>query len=486
MATKLSQQLKQEQGLNLSPVQLLTSKLVELTTIELEQRIERELEENPALEEGTEPSDEDRSAESDSDSELDAKEQDWELGEYASEDDIPSYKLRELQERQSFREEIPFASSAPSLDTLLLEQLSIEGLSPQDEQLARYIIGNISSEGYLTREPLDLQDELLFKEGLDVSLGQIEAMITRIKTLEPAGIGASSLQECLLLQLRRRDPLSTLDQLCILVLTRHYDDFTAKRFEKLSEALSIDKDKLSELYQEIGRLDPKPGIGFSNEYEDRLTHYTPDFVVWEEDNGDLNLSLVNEREIRPLRLSTAYQQMLNEVASSNARKQRDTQDFIKHKLEQARWFIDAISQRQETLKKTMFAIINWQRAFFLSGDIADLRPMILKDIAEVTGLDISTISRVSNSKSVQTRHGIYPIKFFFGDGLITESGDEVSTKAIKQELQQLIDNENKQKPLTDEELANELLKLGYPLARRTIAKYRESLKLPVARLRKEL
>lgn len=487
MANKIAQQLRQEQGLSLSPVQLLTSKLVELTSLELEQRIERELEENPALEEGADTEDSNDREKSQEEQELDAKEQDWELGEYATEDDIPSYKLRELQERQSYREEIPFASSAPSLDGLLLEQLSMEGLGERDEQLARYIIGSISPEGYLLRSVEELQDDLLFKEGLDASTKEIADIIERIKTLEPAGVGASSLQECLLLQLQRRNPQSDSDRLLIRMLERHYEDFAAKRFDRLAEHLNISREALGELYQEVARLDPKPGLGFGSEYEDRLSHYNPDFVVSEDERGNLCLSLVNERDIRPLRLSPTYQDMLAAVSTSgNIRKQRDTQEFIKHKLEQARWFIEAISQRQDTLRRTMLAIMQWQQDFFHSGDIADLRPMILKDIAELTGLDISTISRVSNSKSVQTRHGIYPIKYFFGDGMISESGEEVSTKAIKQELQRLIDAEDKSNPLTDDELSRELAALGYPLARRTIAKYREALRIPVARLRKSL
>lgn len=487
MATKIAQQLRQEQGLSLSPVQLLTSKLVELTSLELEQRIERELEENPALEEGYSAEEATSTEDTAHEQEQDAQDQDWELGEYATEDDIPSYKLRELQERQSYREEIPFASASPSLDGLLLEQLAMEGLSEREEQLARYIIGNISPEGYLLRSVEELQNDLLFKEGLDTNAQELLHIIKRIKTLEPAGVGASSLQECLLLQLRRRSPQSETDRLLIRMLELYYDDFAAKRFDKLSDLLSISREELAELYHEVARLDPKPGIGFGSEYEDRLSHYNPDFVVSEDERGTLTLSLVNEREIRPLRLSPMYQDMLASVSDGqNQHKQRATQEFIKHKLEQARWFIEAIGQRQDTLRRTMLAIMQWQQDFFHSGDIADLRPMILKDIAALTSLDISTISRVSNSKSVQTRHGIYPVKFFFGDGITSDSGEEISTKAIKQELQRLIDAEDKANPLTDDELSKQLGTLGYSLARRTIAKYREALRIPVARLRKTL
>lgn len=486
MANKLGQQLKLEQGTYLSPVQLLTSKLVELTALELEQRIERELEDNPALEEGREESASGDGEELDT-SELDKQEQDWELGEYASEDDIPSYKLQELQERQHFREEIPFASSAPTLDQLLMEQLSMEGLNDEEEQLARYIVGSLNDEGYLTRSALELQDDLLFKESIDAELESIEGIIARIKQLDPAGVGARDLQECLLLQFERRAHKSPTEELGYKIVRDYYEDFMAKRFDKLIEALNISKTELSEVYQEIARLDPRPGLSISGSYDERMQHYNPDFIVWEDYGGELSMSLINEQEIRPLRLSTAYQEMLEASSSSgNQRKQREAEEFVKHKVEQARWFIEALQQRQDTLRRTMLAILEWQKAFFLSGDIADLRPMILKDIAELTGLDISTISRVSNSKSVQTSHGIYPIKYFFGEGMITEQGEEVSTKAIKQELQKLIDAEDKQAPLTDEELAERLSALGYPLARRTISKYREALHIPIARLRRSI
>lgn len=484
MPNRLGQHLTQEQSLSLSPVQLLTSKLVELTGLELTERIERELEENPALDEG---SNTDEQIDSDFESNESSLDQDWELGEYASEDDIPSYKLRELQERQSFREEIPFASNAPSLDTLLLDQLMLEGLTDREVQLARYIVGNISTEGYLARSAGDLQDDLLFKEGLDYSLSEVEAMIEQIKTLEPAGIGAYNLQECLLLQVERREPQTLTEEHCSTLLREYFDDFMAKRFDRIVERSGISREELAECYTLIGKLDPKPGVGFNGELEDQLVQYNPDFIVWEDENGELNLTLSREREIRPLRLNPTYQEMLEQSKrESNARKKRDTQDFIKHKLDQAKWFIEALGQRQDTLRRTMSAIVAWQADFFRSGDIADLRPMLLKDISAAVGLDISTISRVSNSKSVQTPHGVYMLKFFFGDGYVDEEGNAISTKAIKQQLQELIDNEDKQNPFTDEELVDKLRERGYNLARRTIAKYRESLKLPIARLRREV
>ncbi len=484
MPNKLSQQLKQEQTLSLSPIQLLTSKLLELNEFELEQRIEKELVDNPALEEGGQKEDD---YEDNEDKALNESEQDWELGEYATEDDIPSYKLRELQERSSFKEEIAFASSSPSLDTLLLDQLSIDGLNEKEEQLARYIIGNISTEGYLTRSVWDLQDDLLFKEGMSVSIEQLESMIRRIKDLDPPGVGAKDLQECLILQLERKNQTDKLIQLALTLIRDHYSDFSAKKFDKLEVAMGISREKLSELYHEISRLNPKPASALDLSYEDRVGHYNPDFIVSEDDEGNLSLNMVYEQDIPALRLNRDYEDMIAKGSKdNNSRAQKEAKDFIRFRLEQARWFIEALHQRQDTLKKTMLAIMSWQKNFFLSGDVLDLKPMILKDIASITGLDLSTISRVSNRKSVQTRHGIYPIKFFFGDGLLSDSGEETTTKAVKQELKKLIDREDSRNPLTDEELTLELSKIGYTLARRTVAKYREALKIPIARLRKKI
>lgn len=475
-----AQEQRQELSTSLSPAQIQAIKMLELTGLELEARIERELEENPALEEGY-----DEGIRADEDEELEAREQDWELGEYATEDDIPAYKLRELQERQSKQEDIPFAASAPSLDESLLEQLRMEGLSDRDEEIARYIIGNISSEGYLTRSVYELQDDLLFKADLEVALGELEALIERIRHLEPAGIGARDLRDCLILQLERR--LSSQDdRLAMDILRNSYDDFANKRFDRLVERWGVSRDRLTHIYHLISRLNPKPGIEFASIEEERMLHYNPDFVVTAIDD-ELVLSLVGEREVVPLRLSPQYLQMLEmSQGEGNRRKEREAREFVKHKLDQARWFIEAVAQRQSTLRRTMLAIMAHQRAFFLSGELADLRPMILKDIAEATSLDISTISRVSNSKSVQTDYGVYPLKFFFGEGRTSDDGEEITTRAIKQMIADLIASEDKQRPYTDEELAQLLADEGYPLARRTIAKYRELLRLPVARLRREV
>ena len=430
--SKLTQQQKTEQSLSLTPAQIQAIKMLELTGLELEARIEHELEENPALEENYDEAS--TSEDSPEEHEDGSSDQDWELGEYASEDDIPDYKLRELQERQSFREEIPFAAGAPSLDELLLSQLELATpLTERTREVARYIRGNISEDGYLTRT---------------------------------AG------------ELRQRAEL---------VLGQHYEDFVNKRFDKLRSALSIDETQLAELYDYISHLNPKPGNGLSDGAEGRLAHFTPDFIVTER-GGELLIFLTEEREIPALRLSPTYLRMLeeNKARAKESRQSREAMTFLKHKVEQARWFIDALQQRQHTLRTTMAAIVAHQRAFFLSGEVSDLRPMNLRDIAEATGLDISTISRVSNSKSVQTDFGVYMLKFFFGEGMLNDEGESISTREIKKVLTELIEGEDKRAPYSDERLTELLSERGYPIARRTVAKYREQLHLPVARLRRAL
>ncbi|MDO4691826.1 MAG: RNA polymerase factor sigma-54 [Porphyromonadaceae bacterium] len=480
---RLTQQQRLEQGLTLSPAQIQAIKMLELTTLELETRIERELEENPALEESYEG----EGSSTDDEAPSEVSEQDWELGEYASEDDIPAYKLRELQERQAQREDVPFSSSAPSIDELLMEQLGMTKLTDRERELARYIIGNLSAEGYLDRSIYQLQDDLLFKVGIEASEYELLDLIKRIQRLEPAGIAARDLQECLILQLERRAGESRLGVALALTILRHYyDDFVNKRFDKLCSLLEIGQDELSEVYALVAKLNPRPTSGLGSDEESRMMQYAPDFIVSQVD-GELTVALVHEREITPLRLSPTYLAMLDEVEQGPTdRKRREAMTFLKHKVEQARWFIDAVAQRQNTLRQTMLAIVAHQHAFFLSGELADLRPMVLRDIAEATGLDISTISRVSNSKSVQTDYGVYPLKFFFGEGITNDEGEEISTRQIKQALERLIWGENKRNPYTDAELVDLLAEQGYPLARRTVAKYREQLRLPVARLRREL
>ncbi len=475
---KNAQILKQEQGQTLSPQQVQFVRMLELTNMELEQRVERELEDNPALEEDYQANDvsEDQGAET--------NENDWDLGDYASEDDIPAYRLKQLHERQNKREEIPFSASAPSMEEELLKQLSIEGLSQEEELYARYIIGNIDDEGYLRRSSMDLQDDLLFKAGQDVALEVIEQLIERIKTLDPAGIGAKDLQECLILQLQRRKPSPKRD-LALTILQKHYKDFVEKHFERLQSLYELSQEELSAVYDLVTHLSPRPTASFSDGDFAQVQQYSPDFLVQYIDD-DFVISLVGAREVQPLRLSKHYLEMLEDKSLAKGNKKDETRHFIKHKVEQARWFIDALRQRQDTLIQTMTAIVQYQKEFFLSGDLATMKPMVLRDIAEVVGMDISTISRVSNSKSVQTDHGVYALKYFFGEGLTNEEGETFSTKHIKKTLEELIQAEDKSKPLSDEALSEAMSKLAYPIARRTVAKYREELQIPVARRRKKL
>ena len=468
---KLTQQQKLDQSLSLTPARIQAIKMLELTGLELEGRIERELEENPALEENYE---EPQRESEDSTPEGDTSDQDWELGEYATEDDIPDYKLRELQERQSVREEIPFAAGAPSLDEYLMEQLAlVTPLEGTRREIARYIIGNIDDDGYLTRSVEEIEDDLLFKAGLSVTPEEIAELIRLVKTLDPAGIAARDLRESLLLQIERL-PETPLHREAYRMIQDHYEDFVNKRFDRLCFSLGVSEERLAELYTFVSHLSPKPASGYGDDSEGR--------------DGELLISLVGERDLPPLRLSPTYLALLEEQKGQrgDSRQSREAFTFLKHKVEQARWFIDALQQRQHTLRTTMAAIVAHQRAFFLSGEVSDLRPMILKDIAEATGLDISTISRVSNSKSVQTDYGVYMLKFFFGEGILNDEGESVSTREVREALAELIAGEDKRQPLSDEQLTQLLAARGYPIARRTVAKYREQLRLPVARLRREL
>ena len=353
-------------------------------------------------------------------------------------------------------------------------------------ELARYIVGSIDADGYLTRSVEELQDDLLFKAGIDARAEELEELIALVKTLDPPGVGARDLREALLLQLQRL-PEDELSRAADRLIREHYEDFVNKRFDRLCSALGIDEQRLSELYTFIARLSPRPASGLGDDAEARFAHFTPDFIVTERD-GELLVSLVGEREIAPLRLSPTYLELLesHRDQAGQSRQSREAMTFLKHKVEQARWFIEALETRQQTLRRTMMAIVEHQRDFFFSGEVSDLKPMVLRDIAEATGLDISTISRVSNSKSVQTDHGIYMLKFFFGEGITTEEGESISTREVRQALAALIEAEDKRQPLTDEELTQQLAAQGYPIARRTVAKYREQLRLPIARLRRQL
>lgn len=482
----LKQQLQQKLQQKLSPQQIQLIRLLELPAIELEERIKHELEDNPALEEGKETTD-DFDATEDSFDEPAPAEQDTDLslGDYLNEDDIPDYKLREMNGTVNKKEDIPF-SVGESLNECLLEQLGLRELSAKDAKTAEYIIGNIDDDGYLRRDLSSIADDLIFQESQDVSSAEVEKILTIIQDFEPAGVGARDLQECLLIQLEKRVPSDTME-MALMILKNYFEEFTRKHYDKILRGLNIDEETLKKAIREIVSLNPKPGSSWGDSIATALSQVIPDFVV-EANGGELTL-IMNNRNVPDMRVNREYSEMFQDYAGNKENQSSDMKDavmFVKQKLDSAKWFIDAIRQRQETLRRTMETIIILQHDFFLTGDESSLHPMILKDVAERSGYDISTISRVSNSKYVQTNFGIYPLKYFFSESMQTDSGEEISTREVKKIMKDHIDSEDKRKPLTDEELASILKKTGYIIARRTIAKYREQLGIPVARLRKEI
>lgn len=491
----LKQQLQQKLQQKLSPQQIQLIRLLELPTIELEERIKHELEENPALEEGKDTPDSFDTSDGFEETDYDEAEgdtpsdettdTDLSLGDYTNEDDIPDYKLREIGEKTERKEDIPF-SVGQSLNEYLLQQLGLRDLPERKVQIAEYIIGNIDDDGYLRRELSAVADDIAFQSGLDVDEKEIEEVLDVIHDFDPAGVGARNLRECLLLQLRRKEPSEDI-RLAECILTDYFDEFTRKHYDKILRGLNISEAALKKAVREITALDPRPCSSRGSSIETAMSQVIPDFLV-EAVNGELILSM-NNRDIPDLRISREYSEMFQDYAGNKANqtaKMREAVQFIKQKLDAAQWFINAVKQRRETLQRTMEAIILLQRSFFLTGDEATLRPMILKDVAERAGYDISTVSRVSNSKYVQTNFGIYPLKYFFSESMQTDSGEEISTREVKKIMKEHIDGEDKRKPLTDEELTAVLKKKGYVIARRTVAKYREQLGIPVARLRKEI
>ncbi|MDR2918023.1 MAG: RNA polymerase factor sigma-54 [Tannerella sp.] len=484
----LKQQLQQKLQQRLSPQQIQLIRLLELPSIEMEERIKQELEENPALEEGQDSTLDDSMNDGDFNAEEETFSEDntdLSLGDYLTEDDIPDYKLAEISNRADRKEEIPF-SLGSSLHEHLLEQLGLRDLSEKEHKIGEYIIGNIDDDGYLRRDLTSITDDLIFKAGEEVDESDIQPILSIIQDFEPAGVGARDLQECLLLQLEKKEPTRN-TQLAIQVITTYFDAFVKKHYEKIQKSLNINEEKLKQVLHEITSLNPKPGNSWSEVSEIAMNQITPDFIV-EAQNGELVLSM-NQRGVPDLRINREYAEMFQDYTSNKVNQTNDMRNavqFVKQKLDTAQWFIDAVRQRQETLQRTMQAIVMLQRDFFLTGDESKLRPMILKDVAERAGYDISTISRVSNSKYVQTNFGIYPLKFFFSESTQNESGEEISTREVKQIMKETIAAEDKRKPVTDEALAALLKEKGYLIARRTVAKYREQMDIPVARLRKEL
>jgi RNA polymerase sigma-54 factor len=464
-------------------------KLLEIPSMQLEQRIKAEIEENPALEEGAlEETQQNDGQEDDVTSDPnDTDKEEFTLEDYIEDDDYPSYKLNSQNySKDDKREEIPF-SVGLSFQDYLENQLGLRKLDEKQHLLALYMLGNIDDDGYLRRKLDNIVDDVAF--ALNIKTDEIEliGILRIIQELDPPGVGARSLQECLLLQIQAKNMEDPDIKLAHRILSDFFPEFTRKHYDKIIARLNITDDQLKGALDEILHLNPKPGGAYSDPQNKTASHIIPDFIL-ENNEGDLELAL-NVKNLPELRVSKTYSSMLQTYQYNrghNSKSQKEALSFVKQKLDSARWFIDAIRQRQNTLLITMNAIINYQQEYFLSGEETRLRPMILKDIADMTGLDVSTISRVANSKYIQTNFGIFPLKYFFSEGMQTESGEEVSTREIKKILQNCVEGEDKRHPLTDDHLAEMLNDKGYHIARRTIAKYREQLNIPVARMRKEL
>lgn len=474
----LSQSLQQK----LSPQQIQFIKLLQVPTAELEARVEEELEVNPALEEGKE--------EKEQDDQIDDYEDDYESSEADNieeylQDDYAGYKMQGDGRNPDEDDKESPISVGKTLHEHLISQLGYLKLDDRQEVLGRQLIGSIDSDGYIRRELEAIVNDLAFSQSIETDEEELEDLLFKIQTFDPAGIGARNLQECLLIQLERKDEDNEIVQIAKRILESCFNEFSKKHYDKIAKKLGIeDEEQLRESIYLITKLNPKPG-GTGDEVV-KTQYIIPDFILVN-NNDKLELSL-NSRNAPQLKVSRSYSEMLDAYDKSDKKdkKLKETVSFIKQKLDSAKWFIDAIRQRQQTLLNTMQAIIDFQYDYFLEGDESKLKPMILKDIADRINMDISTVSRVASSKSIQTEFGVFPLKYFFSEGIATDSGEDVSSREVKSKLKEFIDQEDKSKPLSDEKLEKALKECGYNIARRTVAKYREQLNIPVARLRKEL
>lgn len=491
----LRQRLQQKLLQKLSPQQILLMKLLQVPTMELEQRIKQEIEDNPALEaEGLDDHKTDEMIHEDNpnDEKKDNDDYDENISDdfdvddyYKGEDEIPEYKLQTNNRgRDEDQKDIPF-SIGVTFHEFLKQQLGLRNLTESQYQIGLYIIGNIDESGYLKRSVDSMVDDLAFIQNINTSKEELEQVLKIIQDFEPSGVGARNLQECLLIQLKQKqkEEYSEIRELAIKILQRYFNEFTKKHYQKIMKRLNITEEQLKNVLAEIVTLNPKPGNSLSDTSKNSQ-YIIPDFTITN-NNGELELTL-NSWNTPDLHISNNYLNMLKDLGKKNGKSNKETLSFVKNKVDSARWFIDAIQQRQNTLYTTMKAIMEYQKDYFLTGDESKLKPMILKNIAEIVGMDISTISRVANSKYVQTPFGTFLLKSFFSESMQKDDGEEVSTREVKTLLKQIIENEDKKKPLTDEQLMKLLKEKGYPIARRTVAKYREQLDIPVARLRKEL
>ncbi len=482
----LKQSLQQKLLQKLSPLQIQVIKLLEVPAAQLEQRIKKEIEENPVLElEGERRDNPD--APEEQDREINTDKDELSIDDYIQNEDIPAYKLQSRNfSKDDKHEDIPFSDGA-SFHEHLIAQLGLRILDDKSKLMAEQIIGNIDEDGYLRREIDEIIDDIAFSQNVEFDEREALDILEIVQDFEPPGVGARDLQECLLLQLEKKDRTNPAVNNAYNIIKHHFEEFTRKHYDKITKRLQLEEIDVKEAMDEILKLNPKPGSSYSNPMHKTVQHIIPDFILEiKDDKPELSL---NNRNVPELRISQTYSDMLVEYQSNKKNRSKDQKEavmFVKQKLDSAKWFIDAIKQRQNTLLMTMNAIIKYQEEYFMEGDETKLKPMILKDIAEITGLDISTISRVSNSKYIQTHFGIFSLKYFFSEGLQNEEGEEVSTREIKKILMECIENENKRKPLTDDKLSQILKEKSYNIARRTVAKYREQLNIPVARLRKEL
>ena len=452
-----------QQGL--SPLQIQTIKLLELPTLELEQRIKKELEENPVLDEAA-PSEESEDGESKNVS----------LSDYNQDDSTPSYRLYVNNQGKDLKPQYNTFSVKESFHQNLEMQLGYSDLKGDDRKIAMFVIGSIDDDGYLRRDIESLTDDIAFRLNIETTPEHVEKILKVIQEFEPVGVGARDLRECLLLQLRVKEQTPERKR-AEEILENYFEEFSRKHYDKIMARTGMNKDELKDAVDEIVHLNPRPGV-------EQAQQIVPDFIL-ENKDGELLLTMP-KFSVPELRVNKRYADLLMNSAASSGKRGKEAVSFVKQKLDSAKWFVEAIKQRQNTLQNTMKAILDFQHDFFMDGDEAKLKPMVLKNIAEKTGLDISTISRVVNCKYIQTNFGVYPLKYFFSEGMKTESGDEVSTREIKKVLSESIAAEDKKKPLTDEELVNVLSQKGYKVARRTVAKYREQLNIPIARMRKEI
>ncbi|HHU97943.1 MAG: RNA polymerase factor sigma-54 [Bacteroidota bacterium] len=491
MALKQQQELKQVQ--RLSPLQMQVIKLVELNSVEVEDRIKQELEDNPALEDAENEPRSESEALYDGEDDLNENErepiseEDIILGDYFSEDDVPDYRLNTPTSRKNEPSFIEIGHfDEKSLSESLMEQVGLLKLDERKQLIAEYIIGSLDENGYLERELQAISNDLLFQRQLEVSPLQLEDVLYEIQDLDPAGVGARDLQECLLLQLHRLKSSPPVEH-AIKMVTDYFEEFSRKHYDKIMRQMNIGEDELREAIKEVVALNPKPGSAVGGKIQTAMNKITPDFLV-DSYNGEITIQL-NNSNIPSLRVNRTFSEMLKGYSNNKESMSSDDKQamlFMKQKVDSAKWFIDAVKQRQNTLQRTMEAIVSIQYDFFITEDESDLKPMILKDVAERTGFDISTISRVSNSKYVQTNGAIYPLKFFFSEAMQTSDGEDISSREVKAALRECVEGEDPSRPYTDEQLTQLLNEKGYVIARRTVAKYREQSNIPVARLRKKI